>query len=76
MSTNTNIEQSTEHKNVLIRWRNKYGEEDQGQFPADIFLGWLSANLGQKVSVIAKEFVEDWCGLEGQIDRIIRMEVA
>lgn len=45
-----------------------------GVFPLEAFGRACAYSLGKPVSKAAKEFVENWCGLEGCISKIISIE--
>lgn len=49
---------------------------ETGIFPMDSFGRACAYSLGKPVSKVAKEFVENWCGLEGCISKIVSIEEA
>lgn len=55
---------------VKIDWVDKFGNADSGKFPTKLFMIWVTNDLGKTVRNVAKDFVEDYCGLEGKIHSI------
>ena len=68
-------------QNVKIVWKQKANPTrdvaagyETGIFPIHSLMLKLSLNRSSTVNKVAKDFVEEWCGIEGCIDRIVSIE--